>query len=506
MPNQGPPQIHPEYENLASELDVAPYAFQQLDAWGKVYHANSLGSIPRHREVVSDLGFIRRLGHGFSVFNLGKVAIQAADVPAMARAMAAVLPASTPRGTMVQLVQVNQQHLSLCEATLAVPTLLMIIWGGCYGAQTDGAVAYAVKQRELMQAQRAKLEADDLQLQQQYKEQVEAETESSLPADWLIEFRELYPLIELDPSLVFTYDKLATCQPITRLYTQAQINRRTLAAQMLAASGLEVDEEKLYNPDKSQLYFWFDQTTTLMQLVDQAVLFAESYNVAGSNAACVLHSPCRGVDIYMRDFAHGGELSELDKQSHAIRHGAPLLSPGVYSPSPAKEQLSPVQLFEHYEEAITKLDMHQQMKEFVTVSAGSVMPGGQLGTKFMPLDACDSAYGVLNPLQYSGCFREYKVLHCSTVLCVLPSPLEVNDKLYGVTDPDLKRMLLHVHPRVEHFTFPNTDNWVNQLTRISPGKAPFTFMNQETAVIDENTDEIVAFKVPKELIEAKAKF
>ena len=43
------------------------------------------------------------------------------------------------------------------------------------------------------------------------------------------------------------------------------------------------------------------------------------------------------------------------------------------------------------------------------------MPGGQLGTKFMPLDAYDSAYKVFNPLQYSGCYQEYKVLHCSTV-------------------------------------------------------------------------------------------
>ena len=83
------------------------------------------------------------------------------------------------------------------------------------------ACAYAAKQLELMQAQRAKLENDDQLLQQQYKEQIEAESEAPLPADWLTEFREFYPRIELDSNLVFTYDKLATSQAITRLYTQA---------------------------------------------------------------------------------------------------------------------------------------------------------------------------------------------------------------------------------------------------------------------------------------------
>lgn len=504
---------HPLYTALhctgaTTTTDGTDYRYYQLDAWGNVFQANSLGVIPRHQEVVSDLSFVHRLGYGFSVFNLGKLNLDNTDIGTVAENMAARMEPHVPRGCMVQLVQLNQQHLSVKEQMHSVPTTLMVVWGGCYFGQTDDAFGYLNKQIDLMRAQRERLEQDDLALQADWKRQMQEETNAPLPADWLENFREFYPKKQLPAAQLFTYDKLATCQPVQQLYVQAQINRRVLAAKLLKASGIQVPcEDKLFNPDQSQLYFWFDQTTTLVQIVEQTVLFAEQYNLAGSNTACVMHSPCRGLDLYVRDFHQGGELSELDKQSHALKPGAPTCSPNVFTAlSKMDKTPSPTDVFNVVETELAKLHIEQQMKDYVAIAAGSVMSNGDLGTKFIPLDACDAAYSVLNPMNYAESYQQYKVMHCSTLLSVMPSPLEANGKLYGVIDPDLKHMLMHVHPHVDHITFPNTEAWVNQLTRISPGKAPFIFMNDKTAIIDEASGDYVAFRVPKALIESKAKF
>ena len=494
------PQEFPEYEDLTGP---AGQSFAQLDAWGKVFRANSLGRLPRNLEVRGPPDFVRRLGYGFSVFKLGEVPVQPHTIPVMAKTMARELAATYPRGTMVQLVQKNRQHVPIYEQPNDVPTLFLMVWAGCTDDQTKEAVAEVESQLELMQAMRAKLERD-------YKEELEQEVaqmedQDDLPENWREELAKMYPPPQLDPVHIFTYDKLANSASVKRMYSQAAVNRRTLAAQLLTASGLPVqNQDKLYNPDRTQLYFWLDQSLTFMRPIESGVLLAESYNVAGEHAAVVMHSPSRGVDIYIRGFAEDDSAHQMSLA--ALEPGAPSQSPIMASPGTvghAGPLPSPEQLFECFEGYISKLNLGSQLKPFVALTAGCTLSNGDEGTKFISLDACDASYAVLNPLQYSQSFAQYTMMTCNTVVSVLPSPVEANGLLYGVADIELRRMLLHAHPEMDHFTFPNTDEWVEKVRAISPGKAAFVFMNQDTAVVDTN-DEIIAFKVPSDLLRKKA--
>ena len=190
----------------------------------------------------------------------------------------------------------------------------------------------------------------------------------------------------------------------------------------MKASGFSHLIEDKFNQNKDQLFIWFDECTTNLQVHETGVYVYQNFNVFTNTSACVMHSPTRGADIYVRTYEQSSMMMPETKQhfADAVASGAPTQSK-----------------FELTEKDITLDTLNQSVSALKTdcvtkdldlpwvgISPGSVITDTCLGTDLVTLDACESQYSVLNPLQYEGCFNAHKVIHCSTVLCILPGPLE----------------------------------------------------------------------------------
>jgi hypothetical protein len=68
-------------------------------------------------------------------------------------------------------------------------------------------------------------------------------------------------------------------------------------------------------------------------------------------------------------------------------------------------------------------------------------------------------------------------------------------KLYGCIESNLSTISRHIEDTETHVIVPNNQEWREALISISPGKAAFVFMNQQTAHIDENSGEITRYRI-----------
>ena len=514
-----------EFECITGNAFGHDYHSKAVDSEGNEYVTNRLLTIARHTRVCAPegsnyegaLSFVKRLGYGFTVFDLGRVPVPASEIPALTARMAASLDPATPRGTIVHLLRVNEQDVSFYQADAATPKLLLVIWAGCPADSAQALHQHVLTEIELMHAREATMRDDDLELQRQFKAMKEDNGDSL--TGWYEDFRTQFADPQLPEEQVFTYEKIVQHELYLVQIRAAQEYRRKLAAQMVLSSELmsysneaKTRISKLFTPGKQQLYMWFDESTTQMKVLEHCILYCENYNLCGNNSAVVFHSPSRGADIYMRAFDQEGDLNEFERANIVTQPGAP-----AHSPLKGCFQHSAPSLLQNNDDGTRKLSpefntmvgeakqaLAAQQAPWVEVSPGSFIEGTNIeGTKFVTIDQWEGLYSTLHPLQYAKCFACHEVLHCSAVVCILPSPMEFNGKLYGVEDLKIQSLIHHAHPCVLHYMIPYSNEWITQLASSDSVRGIHELMCRENAVCLENSDRPVAYRVKCQLLDPK---
>ena len=200
---------------------------------GKPWRRNVIDFCSRETALSSaHNGLFAHIGHGFSVFNLGKTVVpQDVDI---AQSMADALPHDCTLATTAQLLQVSRPHLPVHQQIENVPTLLLVVWGRSPDSTDLFESPCVIAQRH-----------------------IESESNPCGPR--------------------MTYEEFAVHTSVKQKIHASSKYRAEIAAQILQATCIEPDEN-VYSTDRSQLYSWLDEQTCRIDVHDQGVSVVNDYN------------------------------------------------------------------------------------------------------------------------------------------------------------------------------------------------------------------------------------
>ena len=427
-------------------MNTSPHKYTEPGPSGKPWQRCSILRVPKTQVVSLDdaPGLFENVGHGFSVYVLGRIPIDKFEGQKLSNLMSAALPEGTARGTVVQLLQIIDPHAPLCDER--IPTLVLIIWGRAPADKSNSVEEYVIGKIQDMETEAGKLTDGE----------------------------------ELADEHVFTYSKLLASRLIRQSAQAAQGFRGRLAATMLRASGMNYSTDRMFISDGTQLSCLVEVATCdIYSEKDHAVLLND-YNRPGGYCGCVYNGPSRGAVLY---------TSNSKNENHHTG-----------GPTSGKCTLFDDECYsETFEQCISKA-----VSKFKSdVIPGCVTMGGHLSntTQLMSYAMFDDSMTIPEWSEYSG-LKGYKVVHCKTVATVLPSPLnKENRMLYGCIQTDISTLLDHKHPEEQDITILNTKDNRESLIRRAPGKQGFRLMNAQTAVLDELGGSVLSWKVPCSLFE-----
>ena len=403
---------------------------------GKPWRRNVVDFLDRGTELSSmHTSLFAHIGNGFSVFNLGKTAVPG-DVD-IAQVMADALPGDCALTTTAQFLQVSRPHIPMDQQGDTAPTLLLAVWGRSPDAADLVESPAAIAQRH-----------------------IEVGSEPAGPR--------------------MTYEELAAHTSVKQKIHASSKYRAEIAARLLRATGIE-PAENVYSTDRSQLYSWLDEQTCRIDVHDQSVSLLNGYNTPGQAAMCIAHGPDRGATVYTR--------MRADARSAPSNHslcGAPA------------SDIVDIGIDPHSDPTDCKLAdaIGDMVSSCDGLPAHVRVARNRDNTTFKNYIAHGANYTHVNALSYTANFSNYKAICCSVVASAFPAPMQLLDgKLYGCIDTDLRTLSLHCREDELYITVHNTQWWREELIAISPGKAPFHFMNEKTAQIDDSTGEIRCYRV-----------
>jgi hypothetical protein len=410
---------------------------------GKPWRRNVVDFRDRGTELSSmHAGLFAHIGYGFSVFNLGKTAVPG-DVD-IAQLMADALPDDCALTTSAQLLQVSRPHIPVYQQGDTVPTLLLVVWGRSPDAADVVESPATIAQRH-----------------------VEVASDPDGPR--------------------MTYEEFAAHTSVKQKIHASSKYRAEVAARLLRTTGIE-PVENVYSTDRSQLYSWLDEQTCRIDVHDQTVSLLNDYNTPGQAAICVAHGPDRGVTVYTRMRA---EIAP--PPSRSVPHNHSLCG------APASDIVD-IRLDPHSEPTDCELAdaIDGLMSSCEGLHAHVRVARNRDNARLKNYTAHGANYTHVNALSYTGNFPNYKAICCSVVASAFPAPMQsMDDKLYGCIDADLRTLSRHCCEDEMYITVHNNQRWREELIAISPGKAPFHFMNEKTAQIDDSTGEIRCYRVPR---------
>jgi hypothetical protein len=464
--------------NVLNVYDEFAYCVPGDD--GRPWRRNEMEIISRNTEVSDEhSSLFAHIGHGFSVFNLGKTKVPYDSEGEKARLMADALPEGCALSTSACLVQVSRPRVSIKEQRNTTSTLLLVVWGRSPDDPTSGDTPTSLVKKHTRQTLVNKTQTT---LGEGEINGTECETES------------------------FTYEQFALHPSVKQKLQSSSTYRAQIAAALLKASGIEPTTE-VYSSDRSQLYSWMDTATCRVDVHEHCVALINDYNTIGQKSACIMHGPTRGLTLYTQrapTAPTAGSSGSAPNQNHVLLEcGAPtsdmlcLLSDATNSKS----------LTFSDEEMMEAIDSHMNVHKTPPCVHDHVQIGGHVkgSTKFSNFAIYDENYVQINALSYSSAFRDCASICCSTVATVLPSPVQAcGGKIYGCIEHTLSAVQRHAQSTETHITVPNNREWREALIEISPGKAAFVFMNEQTADIDESTGEIKTYRISLKEIEQKS--
>lgn len=386
-------------------------------------------------------GLFENVGHGFSVYVLGRIPVDREKANTVAKTMATMLPVGTPRGTIVQLVQITEPHLP--ASVDRVPTVAMVVWGrGATDPKTS------VKRYVVQEIEKTQKLAEDLE---------DGE--------------------ELDPEDVFTYGDLLKSSLLRSSVQAAQGYRGRLAARMLRDSGLEVDPS-LFTPDGTQLNCLVEAATCDVYAHEDDVVLLGDYNRPNSSCGCVYNGPSRGAVLYLAPKNKNG----------AVHPGGP-----VSGKCSVFEALTGVHDQEQFDAEVTRLVKDLCIADGI---ADCVHLGGRhKNTTYLRSYAMSDEYMSCPDWATFNGLAGYTILHCRCVASILPSPVS-DGLLYGRIPLDIPTLMQHRDPGVDHVMVPNTAEHREALVHMAEKKEGFTLMNGDTAVYSECGEHITHWRVP----------
>lgn len=270
-------------------------------------------------------------------------------------------------------------------------------------------------------------------------------------------------------------------------------------------------ETNVYSADESQLYAYLSHNTCRIDVTEHYVRLVVDYNTHDCPCACVFHGPSRGVTLYTPRSqvapGHKGNASRCNPASWAAdanpEAGAPVSDKfgavkGARDLLLEDQRTHNSQLADCVERGL-RARFDELALEYPQVNgiAPCVHIGGHPvdSTKFINVSACDAFYESIPVLAYAHCYPGFTSVRCVTVTAVYASPL-ANNQLYGCIPLDMSAILTHATDD-EYVVLGNTPTWREQLIAISPGRAPFCFMNQETAQLCPETGEILRYRIKR---------
>ena len=103
-------------------------SYNDIDCYGELWERNSVWLADPDTPIASwHLPFVRRLGYGYSVCDLGRVEIRSEHVARLAEQLAEAMPEGTQRGAKFKLLQMHDVHTPLACQQAAQSTML-VVW------------------------------------------------------------------------------------------------------------------------------------------------------------------------------------------------------------------------------------------------------------------------------------------------------------------------------------------------------------------------------------------
>ena len=452
------------------------HAFWETDSNGDHWQRNTLEVWPRNCELRSEhISFCAHLGQGYSVFNLGPVPISPQDTSKYATLMAKALPEGTASDVQVHLVHTTNPNIPCVSHPSFVPTLLLVIRGKAADAVTGNTdqcpmspLQLAKQHIELMAARRQTI----LRNTQEVLVHGAVTDTSDLTPE---QIEALIPTIQLPPSDVFTFEKLAASGTTKQQYQNSLHYRARLAAIVLQASGIS-PKTSVYSADKTQLYAYLTNTTCRIDVNDQSVHLVGDYNTHNTPCACVFHGPSRGLTLFTPLRQSSSSMTEHTPPVPESEVGAPVSDifdiDGLGSELDLSCDSIEEALANRINELVSLCTKKYSIKDCVKIGAHN-----STDSKFFNVLACDTLYTPIPILSYSHCYRNFTMIRCSTVASVYVTPLS-GSKLYGCMPYDMKSIITQCAINNDYIILDNTPTWREELIKISPGRAPFHFMNE----------------------------
>jgi hypothetical protein len=421
------------------------FAFWAIGDDGQPWRRNAVYHIARNTELsAAHNDLFAHIGHGFSVFHIGPTQVPHGSEDDMATRMAEAIPQDCTQNTSACLLQVARPNLDVKTQRDTVPTLLLVVWGR---APDDNLTP-----------------------------------NPAIVAENYMRVRQIG-----DDEKRMTYENFATHPVVKQKIITSSKYRSQIAARLLLATGIE-PKSNIYTPDRSQLYSWLDMATCRVDVHEHFVSLVSDYNTKGQLCSCVAHGPSRGVTLYTQHKQTGTPKNTGSDRSPEI--GAPA--------SDILDLLLDPRTDIDLSELVEAIDTRMERYDKLPSTHSNVRAGGAAidCIKFKHFAAYDENYTAINALLYASIFTRSTSICCSTVAYVMPAPARTSDgKLYGCIESNLSTISRHIEDTETHVIVPNNQEWREALISISPGKAAFVFMNQQTAHIDENSGEITRYRI-----------
>lgn len=122
-----------------------------------------------------------------------------------------------------------------------------------------------------------------------------------------------------------------------------------------------------------------------------------------------------------------------------------------------------------------------------TANAAVAVQKRDHANSFFSVDAAESSYATRRITDYASHTHDCKIYQLRAIATALPAVQRQNGKINGNHDCNtIESMLACLSPECETVIVQNSAAWRQELTDADPHQRPYTYMNQDTAVLDED--------------------
>lgn len=306
------------------------------------------------------------------------------------------------------------------------------------------------------------------------------------------ELEEPFNVLDFANSRVMT-----TCDEKSRAYRREIAKSATDNLASLPGVCLP---DMLVSADKESVYDTLNLNHLQMNVLPNNT-FKLSVDMNSGSSAIVFHSLERGSTVFLSEDETKFTMPASDGRNVMITNQAEFNQIALGDDAQALRQSMPdfqsMQLENQMKD--TCLD-HTDATLVSSTSAVSVQSLPSIN-KYTSVDSIEQTYARLKPLELAQRVQQCKsVFRLRAIATALPTMQRQNGKLAALVECDtIPKMLAFTTQSKDKIKIPNTPHWQQELINADSAKRPFKFMNNDTAVYDNNS--ISHYEIERQLFD-----